>query len=501
MPDVRVVAGKYRLIAKLSEGGMGSVWSAEHLELNCPAAVKLLDPAFADSPEALARFKREAQSAASLRSTNIVQILDFGLDGGVPYIAMELLRGQTLAALLAEKHRLSPRDTATILSQVARAATWAHGMDIIHRDLKPGNIFLSEDAGETLVKLLDFGIAKLLCPNSSPDDNPVTMTGTIMGTPQYMSPEQASGRRAVDHRTDTWSFGIVAYECITGRRAFAADTLGGLMLAICSDPLPVPSNAGTVPKGFDEWFARCSHRDPGRRFMSIDEASDILRFVCGLEVNAAFSIPQLYSEPPLPPIAKAGSTSSTGPGAYATTASSTDAPSILTLTSSPVRPSFGKFMLFIGLFVTGVLVAGLFRPGQGSAARATAVAPASTNALESSHSTSDTRSLILGAARDAPPRLELQNPQAVPLKVALGTSAKATRDSRAQTRMTNTATLQNASLNVSGGEQALNPLLVPVAPPHLEGAFTGPPPAGTPATQTVETAIGLRRTTASESVH
>src|SRR5512142_2352665 len=116
MPDLRVVAGRYRLLNKLSEGGMGSVWRAQHLDLDCPAAVKLLDPRLAESPEALARFKREAQSAASLRSTNIVQILDFGLDNGVPYIAMELLQGQTLAARLASQHRLTPHETAAILS-------------------------------------------------------------------------------------------------------------------------------------------------------------------------------------------------------------------------------------------------------------------------------------------------------------------------------------------------------------------------------------------------
>ena len=281
MRQGRILAGKYRLVAKLTEGGMGMVWRAEHMELGSPAAVKLLDPTIAESPEALARFKREAQSAASLRCTNIVQIFDFGVDGNMPYIAMELLRGKSLAEKLRADRQLSPVDTAAVLSQVARAAAWAHTRGIVHRDLKPGNIFLSEDAEDIVVKLLDFGIAKPLQIDLS--STPVTLTGSIMGTPQYMSPEQAAGKKLVDHRTDIWSFAIIAFECLTGRHAFRADTLGGLVLAICTEPLPKPSESAPVPAGFDEWFARAAHRDMEQRFSSIAEAAETLRFICGIE--------------------------------------------------------------------------------------------------------------------------------------------------------------------------------------------------------------------------
>ncbi len=368
MPDDPIVAGKYRLIAKISEGGMGAVWSAEHLELNCPAAVKLLSPAFADSAETLARFKREAQAAASLRSTNIVQILDFGIDKGVPYIAMELLQGDTLAERLSARGRLTPRETAVILSQVARAVTWAHGMGIVHRDLKPGNIFLSHDAGEIVVKLLDFGIAKPM--SFGPSETPVTMTGTIIGTPQYMSPEQASGRRTVDHRTDIWSFGVVAFECLTGHRTFETDTLGSLMLKICSDPMPIPSKVGPVPKGFDEWFARCAHRDPERRFLSIAEAADVLRFVCGLEINASVGVPQLYSEPPSTPY---GQTPVPTTRYRNTGGSSTEAPSTITLGQFTKRGwHVPKQLIFGVLFVTGVVLVALLRLGRTSPSPAAA---------------------------------------------------------------------------------------------------------------------------------
>ncbi len=284
MRQGRILAGKYRLVAKLTEGGMGMVWRAEHVELGSPAAVKLLDPTIAESSEALARFKREAQSAASLRCTNIVQIFDFGVDEDMPYIAMELLRGKSLAERLRISRQLAPSETAAILSQVARAAAWAHSRGIVHRDLKPGNIFLSEDADDIVVKLLDFGIAKPVQMDLT--ETPVTLTGAIMGTPQYMSPEQASGKKQVDHRTDIWSYAIIAFECLLGRHAFHADTLGGLVLAICVEPLPIPSQFGEVPVGFDEWFARAANRQPELRFGSIAEAADMLRFVCGVETNS-----------------------------------------------------------------------------------------------------------------------------------------------------------------------------------------------------------------------
>jgi len=370
MPDVRIVAGKYRLVAKLGDSGMGAVWSAEHIELMCPAAVKLLPPAFAESPETLARFKRQVQSAASLRSTNIVQIHDFGVDEGVPYIAMELLQGRTLAARLSAEGRLSPRETAIVLSQVARAVMWAHGMGIIHRDLKPSNIFLSQDAGETVVKLLDFGIAKPM--SYGLDDAPITKSRTILETSQYMSPEQVSGKRTVDHRTDIWSFGMVAFECVTGHRAFATDTLSNWVLAICNDPLPVPSLLGPVPKGFDEWFARCAHHDPERRFLSITEAADILRFVCGLELNSTAGVPQLYSEPPPSPYVQRPAPLTPRPSSPA--ASSTVAPSMLSMGNFAIRKGHvSKYVLLGLLLVAGAGLAVLLNLGQGNSAPAAAL--------------------------------------------------------------------------------------------------------------------------------
>ena len=260
---------------------MGSVWRAEHLTLGTPVAIKLIEASIAQSEEALARFKREAQAAAELRSAHVVHIMDYGVENGTPYIAMELLEGESLADRLSRLGRLPPSDTATILSQVARALTKAHQQSIIHRDLKPDNIFIVHEGDDEVVKVLDFGIAKKIGLTSS-SGGIKTHTGAMLGTPYYMSPEQAKGRAGVDHRTDIWSFAIIAYECITGARPFESETLASLLVAICTEPLPIPSQVAPVPQGFDDWFARAASRDVSNRFTSASEAAARLREVCGM---------------------------------------------------------------------------------------------------------------------------------------------------------------------------------------------------------------------------
>jgi len=252
---------------------MGSVWRAEHVELGTPAAVKLVDEEIVRSPEALARFKREAQAAASLRSVNVVQILDYGLDGETPFIAMELLDGESLADRLARVGRLDPATTAGILGQVAKAVGRAHDAGIVHRDLKPDNIYLVRDGDDEVAKVLDFGIAKRSGALAQSTGGLQTRTGSLLGTPYYMSPEQATGRKQVDARTDIWAMCVIAFECITGSRPFDDENLGGLLLQICSEAAPVPSSRAAVPEGFDQWFARGTARNPEDRFASAREAA------------------------------------------------------------------------------------------------------------------------------------------------------------------------------------------------------------------------------------
>jgi serine/threonine protein kinase len=171
------------------------------------------------------RFLREARSAAQIRSPHIVQILDVGIDGGVPFIAMELLQGESLAERLARAGPLSPAEVARVLNQVARGIGRAHAAGLVHRDLKPDNIFLERNEDEETVKVLDFGIAKELAPGFDPDSG-ATRTGTLIGSPHYMSPEQAEGSSDLDHRTDIWSLGVVAFECLVGKRPFEQASLG-----------------------------------------------------------------------------------------------------------------------------------------------------------------------------------------------------------------------------------------------------------------------------------
>jgi len=288
MEGDRILAARYRLIGKLVEGGMGAVWRAEHLTLRTHVAIKLIDQAIADSPEALSRFEREAQAAAELRSTHIVQILDYGVDDGTPYIAMELLEGESLAALLARSGKLAPDRVARLFSQAARGLSRAHDKGVVHRDLKPDNIFIAREGEDEVVKVLDFGIAKKL-DRLTTGLGIKTHTGSVLGSPFYMSPEQATGLPSIDHRSDIWSFAVVAYECLTGTRPFERDTLGAVFTAISQEPLPVPSQVAAVPRGFDEWFARAAARHPDARYQSVSEAAQRLREVCEQPIDALTS--------------------------------------------------------------------------------------------------------------------------------------------------------------------------------------------------------------------
>jgi len=279
------IAERYRLLSRLGQGGMGSVWRAEHLTLRSQVALKRIDTEFAKSPDAVERFEREAQAAASLRSTHVVQILDHGVDGGVPYIAMELLEGESLAQRLERVRRLPPNRTLSIITQVGRAMTRAHDAGIVHRDLKPDNIFIVPEGDDEVVKVLDFGIAKRTVSEADSGSASNTRTGALLGTPFYMSPEQARGNKRIDHRSDLWSMGVIVFECLTGFRPFDSEGLGDLLLKICSDPAPVPSTFSSLPKSFDDWCTRALARDPARRFQSARELVDALRLAL-IEVPA-----------------------------------------------------------------------------------------------------------------------------------------------------------------------------------------------------------------------
>jgi serine/threonine protein kinase/dipeptidyl aminopeptidase/acylaminoacyl peptidase len=264
-----VLADRYRLEAPIGAGGMGEVWRAEHLLLRSCVAIKLLHGG-GESPAAAKRFLREARATAQLRGPNVVQVLDVGEHEGVLFIAMELLAGRSLKEKLDREGKLSLAATSRILAHVGRALVKAHGLGIVHRDLKPANIQIVDEPDGEVAKVLDFGIAKLQ-EGASLESTAQTERGAMLGTPSYMSPEQLRGAPDIDHRTDLWALAIVAYECLLGERPYRGSSIGALVMAVCSDPPPVPSRHGEVPAGFDEWFARATSRAIADRFQSVEE--------------------------------------------------------------------------------------------------------------------------------------------------------------------------------------------------------------------------------------
>jgi serine/threonine-protein kinase len=182
-----------------------------------------------------------------------------------------------------------------VLSDVGKAVTRAHEVGIVHRDLKPANVFVSREGGEQVVRVLDFGIAKDLS-SALKTLSPDTRTGTLLGTPQYISPEQIAGKKSIHAQADIWALSVMAFECIVGQRPFQAETLGQLILAICKDPIPLPSSLAAVPRGFDEWFGRGTRRDPAERFPSVKLQMAALRAVCGVKVSQPSALPAIPEE-------------------------------------------------------------------------------------------------------------------------------------------------------------------------------------------------------------
>jgi eukaryotic-like serine/threonine-protein kinase len=287
-----LVAGKYRLSRLLGRGGMGSVWEGVHTTLGTRVAVKFIESEHVNSPEARTRFENEARAAATLKSKHVVEVYDHGvMDDGRPFIVMEFLEGEPLDKRLDRVGRLHPKDTARIIGQVCRALTKAHAARIVHRDLKPENVFLvwDDEDGADIAKVVDFGIAKFTEGGATGSSSSATRTGSVLGTPYYMSPEQARGLRSVDQRSDLWSLGVIAYRCMVGTLPFEGEAIGDLLVKLCTAPIPVPSQvAPDVPPGFDAWLQKALTREVDQRFQTAAELSQSLAAVCGLSVRGAY---------------------------------------------------------------------------------------------------------------------------------------------------------------------------------------------------------------------
>ncbi|KYG03098.1 protein kinase, partial [Sorangium cellulosum] len=260
------VGAQLRLLRALGQGGMGSVWLAEHVGLKTQVAVKFLRDIYADHPLAVTRLRREAEAAARIQSPHVVRVFDLGFtDQGVPYIVMEHLEGETLHDLVERRGRLSLDETATLLRQTCAALAKAHEAGIVHRDVKPENIFLVAGESEPFVKVLDFGIAK----NTAEEAERLTVTGAIMGTPHFMSPEQMAGGAKVGPHSDLWALGVVAYFCLTGQTPFGGATIAAVAVAIDRGPPPPPSRlVPGLPPAIDAWVLSLLEPDPARRVQS-----------------------------------------------------------------------------------------------------------------------------------------------------------------------------------------------------------------------------------------
>ncbi len=288
-----VVAGKYALVRLLGTGAMGQVWSARHVALGQQFALKLMVPVGASQIQAvegeqtsLKRFENEAQIAAALsrKSRNIAQVTDYGVEEGAAYLVMELLEGEGLDKRI-HTGALSPNDVANVVSQVAKALTVAHAEGVTHRDLKPANIFLTRsEEGALLVKLFDFGIALMarrLLTKDNRAPTKLTLKGIVLGSPSYMSPEQAMAE-SPDLRADVWSLAVVAYEALVGHPPFDGPTPDDTIVRICNfRPTPLRAFMPNASDGLVDVFNRAFAPNISKRFQTASELSHALSSAIG----------------------------------------------------------------------------------------------------------------------------------------------------------------------------------------------------------------------------
>jgi serine/threonine-protein kinase len=266
-----VLAGSYRIERKLAEGGMGVLYQATHQRLDMKLAVKTLQHDRANRPEAVERARREALALANLASPNVVRIVDFvTAPDGRPCLVTELLAGEDLGARLAREKKLPTRDAVRIARATAEGLAEAHRRGVLHRDLKPSNVFLTSDGG---VKLIDFGVAKL-----DEETGSLTHAGSFLGTPAYMSPEQAASASKVDERSDVYGVGAVLYHALSGRPPYGADldATQTLMRLLGGEPPRLSTVERSIPEGLAAVVEKAMSRDPKERFASAKDFADAL---------------------------------------------------------------------------------------------------------------------------------------------------------------------------------------------------------------------------------
>ncbi|MDC0675938.1 serine/threonine-protein kinase [Nannocystis radixulma] len=281
-----VLADRYRVYHRLGKGGMGEVYLAEHMDIGRKVAIKTLNAHLQDKPEIAERFMQEARTSSRVRHSNIVDITDFGkTDHGAPFFVMEYLEGEDLKSVL-KRERVLPWDRARdIILQVCAALSAAHAHGVVHRDLKPDNIYLIRQGEQELVKVLDFGIAKII----SDAGDEMTQTGVLLGTPEYMSPEQAQDQ-PLDGRSDIYAMGVLMFRMFTGRLPFRAKAFMAVLAMHMQEPPPRPSEVDPtrpVNAGQEAVILRCLAKKPDERFQSADELAAAIR---AIDAAGAFDI-------------------------------------------------------------------------------------------------------------------------------------------------------------------------------------------------------------------
>ena len=281
LPDGALVGGRFKIERLIGRGGMGEVYAARHITTGKEVALKLIRSAQGSGKDHVRRFMREARAATAIQHPNVIEVFDVFADAeGTPVMVMELLKGEPFSRYRQRTGALRLHDAAAILLPAARAVRAAHDKGIVHRDLKPDNVFLASTAdGGRTTKILDFGIAKVLDPAriSSETQGQQTNTGSILGTPHYMSFEQAMSDKTVDHRTDIWAMGVMIFEALTGRRPLTYDTLGQMYATFLQGAVPsIREFVPDLPPDMADVLDRCLAKERAGRLDSLTPLIDVL---------------------------------------------------------------------------------------------------------------------------------------------------------------------------------------------------------------------------------
>jgi serine/threonine-protein kinase len=368
------IDGRYRCLRVLGQGGMGAVYEAEHTGTGRRVAVKVIHADMVKKTEMVLRFHREARVAGSIETPHIVQVLDTGTDPttGTVYMVMEFLRGEDMQQLIRRVGKVPSLVALRLIAQACVGLGKAHAASVLHRDIKPANLFLSmAEGGPVTVKVVDFGIAKIMVDVGGDEEHALTRTGGLLGSPLYMSPEQAMSRKTIDQRADVWSLGVVLYEALSGRVPHLADSLGELIMAICGQPVPpIQSVAPWVPSEVAAIVHGALTPDPNLRYPSMAALLEAIQAVTGARsaIDASELVPLGAAEQAVvapSPLALSGQSSfvqtagvaaSTASGLGASTTPGQSTLSVPQEASPPARkpriwvvPAFGAMIVVGGL--------------------------------------------------------------------------------------------------------------------------------------------------------